>query len=169
MFRKQVVTRLDSMMFGVVGSYINYFHKNIWIKFKSYFLIVGILFLITSKFILPHLISINGIYSFVFSFTLDSTGILFILPYFSEIKTGNGIIYKLITYLSLISYSMYLINLSIVERLIISNIPWDDITENVHLRIFSNYTLYWLLVIYFSIILYKYFEIPTTSLRERFK
>lgn len=99
-------------MFGVVGAYISYFQNSLWIKFKTQLLFTGILLFIASKFILPHFTAIDGIYFCVFSFTLISTGTLFMLPYLSELKTGNGFLYKPITYISLISYSMYLLNLS---------------------------------------------------------
>jgi peptidoglycan/LPS O-acetylase OafA/YrhL len=168
-FRKQVITRLDSLMFGVVGAYISYFHKSLWIKFKTQLLFIGVLLFMASKFLLPHFTSIDGIYFCVFSFTLISTGTLFMLPYLSELRTGNGLLYKPITYISLISYSMYLLNLSIVQRWIIRNIPWEQITDNGYIKVVSNYSIYWLLVIGLSILIYKYFEIPMTSLRERFK
>jgi len=64
---------------------------------------------------------------------------------------------------------MYLLNYSIVKRWIISNIPWEEITDNMFIRGISNYSFYWLLVIGLSILIYKYFEIPMTSLREKFK
>jgi len=168
-FVKQVITRLDSLMFGVVGAYISYFHKSLWIKFKTQLLVIGVLLFMASKFLLPHFTAIDGIYFCVFSFTLISTGTLFMLPYLSELRTGNGLLYKPITYISLISYSMYLLNLSIVQRWIIRNIPWEQITDNGYIKVVANYSIYWLLVIGLSILIYKYFEIPMTSLRERFK
>ena len=169
MYGKQVATRLDSLMFGVVGAYINYFHKSLWIKFKIPLLFTGILILLTSKFLLPQFTAIGGVYSCVFSFTLISVGTLFLLPYLSELKSGNGLLYKPITYISLISYSMYLLNLSIVRRWVIGNIPWQEITDNIYIKVVLNYSIYWLLVIGLSILIYKYFEIPMTSLRERVK
>jgi peptidoglycan/LPS O-acetylase OafA/YrhL len=168
-FRKQVITRLDSLMFGVVGAYISYFHNDIWRKFKNQLLILGILLFIFSKFILPRFIAIDSLYFCVFSFTIISLGTLFMLPYLSCLKTGKGFIYKPITYISLISYSMYLLNLTIIQRWIIHKIPWKEITDNGYLVVISNYCIYWLLVIGFSILIYKYYEVPMTSLREKFK
>jgi peptidoglycan/LPS O-acetylase OafA/YrhL len=169
LFRKQVVTRLDSLMFGVVGAYISYFQNDLWLKFKNQLLFLGLLLLIASKWIMPYMTSIDSAYSCVFSFTLISIGTLFLLPFLSQLKTGKGQLYKLFTCISLMSYSMYLLNLSVVQRWIINNIPWEEITDNRSIKGVSNYGVYWLLVIGFSILLYKYFELPTTSLRERFK
>lgn len=168
-FRKQVVTRMDSLMFGVVGAYIRYFHTNLLVKFKNQLLFTGIFIFIATNFLLPHFTTIEGIYSCVFSFTLISIATLFLLPYLSELKTSSGLLYRNITRISLLSYSMYLINLSIVQIWIISNIPWQRITDNKYIIVITNYSIYWLLVIGLSILIYKYFEIPMTSLRERFK
>ena len=168
-FRKQVITRLDSLMFGVVGAYISYFHNSFWNKFKTQLLIAGILVFIASKFILPHFLGIDGVYFCVFSFTIISGGTLFMLPYLSNLKTGEGFLHKPITYISLISYSMYLLNLSIVQKWIIRKIPWREITDNGYIILVSKYCIYWLLVIGLSILIYKYFEVPMTALRERFK
>ena len=91
------------------------------------------------------------------------------LPYLSNLKTGKGFMYKPITYISLISYSMYLLNFSIVREWIIKKIPWQEITNNENIIVTSNYSIYWILVISLSILIYKNFEIPMTALRERFK
>lgn len=168
LFRKQVFTRLDSLMFGVLGAYIRYFYQSLWLKFKNQLLIVGILMFVLFKFI-HTLLPIESIFFSVFSFTLTSVATLFLLPYLGELKSGKGVFYKPITYISLISYSMYLINLSLIKIWIIEQIPWNDITDIALIRVSSNFLIYWILVIVLSIIIYKYFELPMTMLRERFK
>ena len=168
-FRKQVVTRLDSLMFGVLGAYINYYYKSIWIKYKLKLFLIGILLFTISKFIIPKFVIENGIYQCIFSFTLISIATLLLLPYLSELKTGKGFLFKPITYLSLTSYSMYLINLSIIRRWILSNIPWTYFTDNNSVLVISQYVAYWILVISLSILIYKYFEIPITNLRDKIK
>lgn len=169
LFRKQVVTRLDSLMFGVIGAYINYYYHKSWIKYKNQLFLLGIVLFIISKFILRKFLAINGIYFCVFSFSLISIATLFLLPYLSELKTSKGFLYKPITYLSLTSYSMYLLNLSIVQRWILDNIPWHNYLSNGYIILISKYGLYWVLVVGLSILIYKYFEIPMTSLREKLK
>jgi peptidoglycan/LPS O-acetylase OafA/YrhL len=168
-FRKQVSTRLDSLMFGVIGAYINYYYHKLWIKYKIQLLFLGILLFLVSKFILPNFIAINGIYRCVFSFTLISIATLFLLPYLSQLRSGKGIWYKPVTWISLISYSMYLLNYSIVYKWIINKIPWNEFIINRYLIVITKYGSYWVLVIGLSILIYKYFEIPMTSLREKVK
>jgi peptidoglycan/LPS O-acetylase OafA/YrhL len=167
LFRKQVITRLDSLMFGVIGAYISFYHRKLWFMYKLPLFLFGVILFMLSKFVIPEFASLNGLYSTVFSFTVISIATLSLLPYLSELKTGRGPLYKMITCVSLISYSMYLINLSIVQEWIIGNIPWHNLTDNVYLMVISRYGLYWILVISLSILLYKYFEVPMTSLREK--
>jgi len=168
-FRKQVITRLDSIMFGVVGAYINYYYRDLWPRFKKQLLIFGLILFIVSKFILPRIFDLSGLYFCVFSFTLNSVATLCLLPYLSNLKSGKGLLRNAITYISLISYSMYLLNLSIIQDWILRNIPWKDFLYNDNLIYAAKYGTYWVLVVGLSILIYKYFEIPMTALRERFK
>lgn len=167
LYRKQVVTRLDSLMFGVIGAYICFFYSTFWSKYKKFFFVLGILLFLLSKFVIPEFTQINGLYSTVFSFTLISTATLLLLPYLSEVKAGKGFLYKSITYISLTSYSMYLLNLSIIQFWIIDKIPWNILSDNTRIITISKYGLYWVLLMSLSILLYKYFEIPMTAFRER--
>jgi peptidoglycan/LPS O-acetylase OafA/YrhL len=166
-FRGSVVTRLDSLMFGVVGAYWSYYFNDSWIKYKYHFFIIGILIFITMKFNLFNFLSFN-FFDSVFSFTFTSLGTLFLLPYLSNFKNGKGIIYISITIISLISYSMYLVNLSIVQYWLLDCINWKVISDfNSYFAIVFKYFLYWLLTIIISILIYKYFELPIMKLRDK--
>lgn len=167
--RKQVFTRLDSLMYGVIGAYI-FFHFNFfWIKYKIHFLTLGIALFISMKLNLLEF-SLFGLYNCVFLFSTTSLATLFLIPYLSCLKTGKGFIYKLITYISLISYSMYLINLKIVQKWILGNIDWTLLESfNGYLFLLLRYSLYWTLTIIISILIYKYFETPTMNLRDKIK
>ncbi|MDQ5928958.1 MAG: hypothetical protein QG594_736 [Bacteroidota bacterium] len=65
---------------------------------------------------------------------------------------------------------MYLVNLTIVQKWILGNIEWS-ILENFNGYIFllTRYSLYWLLTVGISIIMYKYFEIPIMNLRDKIR
>lgn len=168
LFRKQVVTRFDSLMYGVIGAYFSYYNLN-WLKYKRSLLFVGLILMISSKFIIKNLLPVGGLYNAVFSFTTFSIATLFLLPYLSDYKKGNGAFYQLITYISLISYSMYLLNFSFIQYWIINKIHWIGLSSNIILITILKYSLYWFLVITLSILLYKYFEIPMTRLRDKNK
>lgn len=165
--RKQVFTRLDSLMYGVIGAYIHYNFINFWNKYRIHFLIIGITLFIIMQFNLFKFDSF-GLYDCVFSFSLTSLATLFIIPYLSSIKKGKGFVFKLMTYTSLISYSMYLINLTIVQKWILGNIEWSTLQNiNGYAFLLVRYSLYWVLTVVISILIYKYFEIPIMNLRDK--
>ena len=162
MFRKEVITRLDSIMFGVIGSYISFYHKSLWLKYKKNLLFIGIILLL-----FPKLITFRQntyFYFCVLSFSFNSLGALLLMPYLSNINNGKGFIFKAVTYISLISYSMYLINLTIVQNWILNNI---DVSYFGIYGMLLKYFLFWALTILISIVMYKYFEIPMTKLRDK--
>jgi peptidoglycan/LPS O-acetylase OafA/YrhL len=161
--RKQVITRLDTPMFGIIGAYIAWYLKKAWLRFRYPLLIAGIGMLVLHRYSFLWLQSNPFFYMYdcVFSFSLVSLATLFLLPCLSEIKHGKGFLYKVITYTSIISYSMYLLNLSVVQQLILPQIintpPW------------ACYILFWILTYILSHIMYKYFEKPVMDLRQKIK
>lgn len=169
-FRKQVLTRLDSIMFGVIGAYIKFYFPKIWINNKSLLLITGIFLFIMLKLIeVSKLLPVGGIFNCVFSFSLTSIATLLLLPFLSNFKNGKGYLYYFLTFISLISYSMYLLNLSVVQLSIIRRIDLSGFQYIPNFNILFTYSLYWLLTIFLSIIIYKYFELPMMNLREHKK
>lgn len=162
LFRKQVFTRLDSLMYGVIGAYLAYYHNSIWLKHKNSFLVIGVLILAATFYyqVRPEF----GLFFCVFSFSLNSLATLFLLPFLSTLKTGKGLVYQTVTYISLISYSMYLINFSLVKNWILGRFHL-----NHYLELPVKYVLFWALTIMLSVLLYKYFEMPITKLRDRKK
>lgn len=165
--RRQVSTRLDSIMFGVLAAALQIRFENFWSNRKLVLFIFGFLVLILHQITQPFLTNNFGIYECVFSFSLNSIGVVLILPLLSEIKTGSGIFFRFFTYISLISYSLYLINLTLVNFCIIQKIPWPSLFENDLWIAILQPTGYWMISIFLSILLYKYFELPIMNLRDR--
>ncbi len=168
-FRKQVITRLDGLFFGVIGAYMSFYYYKTWIKHNRQLLAAGLLIFLFTKVILINDITFNGIYNCVFSFSVNSIATLLLLPYLSEYKTTSSIIYKPVVYISLISYCMYLLNLSIMHFFLKGISIWDGLQDNVVAIFVSRYCFYWFSVIMLSAILHKYFEVPATKLQNRFK
>ena len=102
--RQATTTRFDSIMYGVLGAYCSY--HGLWKNRKVLFIIgLGCYLAIT-------------LYYDVFGFTLflkyfwlpiQSISVLLTLPFLENIRTGSGIIYRTVTFVSVISYSMYLL------------------------------------------------------------
>ena len=172
-FRKEVITRLDSLMYGFLGAFLSFFYNLEWKKHKNISFIIGLLLLITPKIVSNDVF--DSLYNCVFSFSINSLGTLLILPFLCEIKSGKGVIYRGITILSLISYSMYLINLSIVQNTIVFVFKNQKILSLLQLIDLNTmviglfkYMLFWTITITGSILMFKYIEVPTTKLRDKF-
>lgn len=164
--KKQVITRLDSLMFGIIGSYIFIFHKTNWDNNKTYLFVIGLLLLLTHKTLYYFHFESFAPYYTIFSFTLFSIGTLLILPFLENIKKGNGLLYKTLTYTSLVSYSMYLLNLSIIQLRIIPSIIQSFGIQNLNYKIAIEFFLFWILTVILSLLLFKHFELPTMRLRK---
>jgi peptidoglycan/LPS O-acetylase OafA/YrhL len=165
-FRKQVVTRLDSIMFGVLGAYLAYYHLALWKKYKKALFFIGIILLYFDY--KPYILGGYGLYyGVVFSFSVQSLGFLCLFPYVTELKSGKGFIYRCITRFSIISYSVYLLNYSIVKFYTLSFLN-NHVFKNIdsHYLATIDYFCFWFVTIIGATLLYKYFEKPFMALRD---
>ncbi|HZY37887.1 MAG TPA: acyltransferase [Mucilaginibacter sp.] len=172
LFRMQVITRLDSLMYGVLGALISYFRPAAWQLNKISKLAIGILILVINKIIddFGHG-EIFIFYHTVFYLSLNAIGTLLTLPFLSNYRSGKGLFFKVVTYISLVSYSMYLINLTPVQGFLlpflnnhlIRSFAGAAATRNIDLL------LYFPLTFFGSVYLYKFIEKPFMNLRDKIK
>ncbi|MBL0341636.1 MAG: acyltransferase [Bacteroidetes bacterium] len=158
-FRKVVLARLDAIMFGVFFAWIKYYYPLLWKKIAIPFFIIGLILI----FSLLHFIKLDpiGFYAKTIYFSLIGFSAAMLLPYADSVKTFRTAFGKVITHISLISYSMYLINLALVAQVILVHfLPQTEMESYIM------YVIYWVTVIVASTFLYKYFEKPITDLRE---
>lgn len=171
--RFQVVTRLDGIAFGVLGALCSHYYQHIFIKHKNMLAVTGILLglaMIYEGRFYPENVAVykNSFYWWVIEGIAVSITTLFFLPYLSVWHFKKGWFYWAVTRISLISYSMYLLNLALVHGVIINMlIPWNSFMQNPRLIILSKYGLYWLIVILLSVLLYKFIELPFMKLRDK--
>ncbi|MBU3616751.1 acyltransferase [Polynucleobacter sp. JS-Polo-80-F4] len=167
-FRKLVVTRMDSIMYGVLGAFLSLYYPSIWKKHPLKLLLIGFLIFSFDKYYYE---PTHGIYLNYFYLTITPIATLMLLPALSQMKIQGGIIVKSITFISVISYSMYLLNLSPVQGYILP-IVVDFSSAFFGKQLFQSgyaiYALYWVLTISLSFLLTSFFEQPITSLRDRF-
>jgi peptidoglycan/LPS O-acetylase OafA/YrhL len=157
--KKMVLTRLDSIGYGLLAAWILFYYNELFIKYKFHCVIIAIalqLFLEYNK----HQPISNWLQVFYFSL-LPIVAMMF-LPIAYSLKTGNGYIAKSITHLSKISYSMYLINLGLLAEVIESNFNVTSLQDGI-----IKYLIYWVMVISASTIIYKFFEKPIMNLRDK--
>lgn len=157
--KKIVIYRLDAIVFGVLIAYIKYYYISFYKKYKMLLFVFGFIIVYTNLLI-HH--EPNDFYTKIFSFSVSSFGACLLIPFADSVKKFKyPIIGKSITFISVISYSMYLINL-LIAQIIEYNFPPTNTTENV---IF--YSLYWITTLIISYLLYRFFENPMTNLREK--
>jgi len=160
MLRKTVLCRLDSIGYGLLAAYIYLYKSKIWNFYKWISLIIGIgllLFLLNFRF------AYSSFFQQVFFLSLSPISFMLLLPLMNDFKTLNGFVGRVIEHISKISYSMYLINLALVAEVIRDNFTPVNANDAV-----LKYLIYWAIVILGSTLLYRFFEKPITSLRDKF-
>ncbi|MEO6230503.1 MAG: acyltransferase [Ferruginibacter sp.] len=165
MFRNTVATRLDNIMFGVLGAYIAYYFNQVWIKYKNQSLIAGITICLLTKYISFLYFPTSAFYWCNLSFIFAELAILLCFPFFSQVKSGDGKVYKFVTYTSLIAYSMYLVHGALILHLIIARIHF--LQQSSFVMLLCRYTIFWITIYLVSILQYKYFEKPIMSIRNK--
>lgn len=165
-----VITRLDSIMYGVLGAFLKFYKYPIWEKYNKLFLFTGLIFLILFNTYLSNIL-ITGI-NFPINFYLPAYSIatLMLLPFLSEYRCSSSLSVKIVTQISILSYSMYLIHNSLLRKKILPIIFKNvDFSSNSSLtNCLITYFLYVSLTILLSYILYNLFEKKMTDLREKF-
>ncbi|PWA06101.1 hypothetical protein DB895_04145 [Flavobacterium psychrotolerans] len=158
-FRKIVMTRLDSIAYGLLASWVYYYFNNYWVKFKTSSFIIGIGLIV---FVLNYEAEYNTLYKQVIYFALGPISAMFLLPFAESIKMHKGVFVGIITHVSKISYSMYLLNLALIAEVVRDNFaPTNEIDGIV------KYLLFWFFVLVGSSVLYKYYEKPILNFRDR--
>ncbi|GAB3499403.1 acyltransferase [Spirosoma knui] len=178
-FRGIVTTRLDAISYGVLAAYGKQYYPSLWTnnRLRRRLLIIGLILTgiaaFTASIVILKFYVDAGIYpAYVFYkrtiyFTVIGLSMTLLLPYMDGWRTANGgwakfNIAQIITHISLISYSMYLLNLTPIMINFIERIPTTSLTVG-----WLKVGMFWALVLILSTLLFKFFERPVTELRER--
>jgi peptidoglycan/LPS O-acetylase OafA/YrhL len=162
-----VVYRLDSIFIGVLGSWIYFNYTSLWQKSKSIFLVLGMLlffFLFVGIGYLGWRIEAASLFWNVLYLPLLSVAITCFLPFLSEWKEEQSLIRKPITFISLISYSIYLLHYSVILLLMKQYLIIDANNDIQLVAFLSCYILITIIVSYF---LYRFYEKPMMNLRDK--
>jgi peptidoglycan/LPS O-acetylase OafA/YrhL len=166
--RMVVIMRLDSIGLGVLMAYLKYYKSAIWDKMAKFKLLIvlgiaifyGSFYIVHENYYYFNSITLTNL----FFYTFTSFGVMITLPALSKMTSNNGIFERAITFVSLISYSMYLINYSIVIVLIQIFTP-ANVSE---MGKFISFVLYWIITIGLSALMYEYIEEPFMALRDKY-
>lgn len=166
--REVALIRLDSIYYGFVAVFLSRRFSKEWVQSKYITAIVGLTgVLLLMAFTGPILEQNTNNFKNTIFFSLLSISIGLILPYLSEMR--NAPIKALaapITFISIISYSMYLINGGILSWQM--KMYFEDGKDMSTLQLTGIYALYWILCLGLSALIFVLYEKPFTSLRERF-
>lgn len=161
--RKIVLYRLDAIGYGVLVAYFSFYHGGALSKLRKTLLVLGgaCLGLLVVSFSHSLLTTTTTVFNKTVLISMTSIGFALCLPWFQTLMVSHRIMRNLVSHVSIVSYSMYLIHLSSV-------IPFLRLYVGDKLPWYVVYVLFWLLTTVLSTVVYKYYERPFTRLRERF-
>jgi peptidoglycan/LPS O-acetylase OafA/YrhL len=160
---KVVLTRMDAIMYGVLGAWLSIYHERRFYAHKGKLLVAGLALLICCN-IPTSLYFISRI-----KYTLVPLATLCLLPALSSLRKGQGRVAGVITFISIISYSMYLTNHMIVQRGMMPFVTkWLALDPGNAAHSIAAYVLFWTLTIAASYVLYRLVEKPFMDFRRKF-
>lgn len=159
-FRKTVATRLDAIMYGVLMAWLCFYYGKTMQKWRWPLFMAGILlFFMTRQFVSK---DPTGQLAMTWYFSALGLGSSLMLPLVASWRSCDNMFGMAIRHISIISYSMYLVNLGLVAMVIEKHFMPQNPLQSVTI-----YIAFWVIVITTSTLMYKHFEKPMTDLRDR--
>jgi len=155
-FRKVVLIRLDSIAFGLLISWLHFYYEEKLFKLRWILLIFSTIFLIYHRTIE---LNVTSSFAQLVYLSISPIALCLSIPFFNSLKIRKSWFTNSITFISKISYSMYLINLAIVISPLVQNFQ----KVNGLIR----YGIAWSLIILLSYLSYRFIEKPITKLRDK--
>ena len=157
--RKVAFFRLDAIVFGILMAFGFEYFKEIISSKKYQLLAIGILILIFNQYFIfknnySNLYYFNTIY-----YSVLGLGIALIFPFFKEIKSGKSFLLKPITFISKISYSLYLVHWLVYKFLDLNY--FNTISGNI------KFVLFFILSFVAAIFTYQFIEKPMMKFRNK--
>jgi peptidoglycan/LPS O-acetylase OafA/YrhL len=162
-FYKIVLLRLDTIMFGFMAAYVRHYYPAFWNRIKNICL-AGFLIGMAVTIALPHVWIDHNFW--LKTFFLTQTGIIMMLwlPKLDSIKTGTGFWRWFFTYLSNLTYMVYLLNRTPILKSLMQLLP----ARNLPMAM-AEYLLYFIILFASATLMHKYIELPIIGLRKKIK
>lgn len=167
-YRMIVLYRFDALMVGVVGAWLAVHAGEFWSARAKAMLVIGLGLLVAIK--------INAValghsmwFETVALQTVTAIGALLCLPFLSIWQpTRSNVLIRAITWIAMVSYSMYLVNGTFVQWTVMRELPgWlrGEPQETWRMSLIPLF-VFWILTLLFSALLYHGFEKRMTALRD---
>ncbi len=166
--RRLALLRLDSILTGVIASYIYFHFPKFWQRNRYRFLLyslipLGVLVYFFATDIIPNGFSGAGLLTKTFFFPAMSLFFVCFLPLANSINPQRrNFFMRLTTHLSVISYSVYLLHFSIIMTL--QNYIYKPVTLSEAVIAIG---VFWAVTFWVSTIVYNFYEKPCTKLRDK--
>jgi len=161
------IYRIDSIYYGVLAAWVSILKPRFWIRHRHLSFLLAVFILATLNVVIPaHKIFIDN-YSFfwdVLYLPINSLVIIMCLPLLSSIKTAPKIFLIPITYISVVSYSIYLLHYTFVLQLFEYFFPMKGL---VGVQLYTYLFIYLILTFICSYLLYRFYEKPFMDLRDK--
>lgn len=168
-YRMITFIRLDAIAYGTLMAYISTKYSSTVVKYRNYLFYIGFVILALNTiylfFILNNYIKPPHVYITNFNFIFNSIGILLMLPKIETIQLKQPLLVRFFTTTSIISYSMYLLQMTIVLRICIlifmavASVNLFNVIVFVIVYVFIVYIL--------SYYNYKFIELPFLKYRDK--
>jgi peptidoglycan/LPS O-acetylase OafA/YrhL len=161
-----VIYRIDAIYYGVLAAYISIVKPKLWINMRYVACAFGVLTLIAFNFLVPikgWFITEYPAFWNVWYFIIKSLAIACTLPLLSQIKSAPNSIRIPLTYISILSYAIYVFHYSIIMQLMKYFIPSEPM-EGLDLIVYL--LVYVLITFVVSYGVYRLYEKPMTDLRD---
>lgn len=161
--RHIMVYRLDMIGFGVLAAWLKYYRNKHWEMMRCY-KTLGMLLLLAST-IIYHFYAFGFMFLSLFYFSIVGVGLLLLLPTIESMKCTSPRIISTVTFLSVISYAVYLLNRSVILYPLI--LPFKPVFASSVVLTLGAYVGYVILVMLIAYGFYRFVEQPILAFRDK--
>lgn len=164
-----LIYRVDAIYYGVFAAFVSLVKPKFWLKSRYIAFVLSLLILFVLNVIVPLksiFIETHPNFWNLWYLPLNSIAILLVLPLLSQWQTAPKLIRKPITFISLISYAIYVLHYSIILQLMKNTLTTENLPKfDICIYIFT----YLSITLICSYLVYRLFEKPMTDLRDTSK
>jgi peptidoglycan/LPS O-acetylase OafA/YrhL len=162
-FYKIVLLRLDTIMFGFFAAFVRHYYPSFWDQCKNIcfaLFIVGMIIVIA----IPHFWIRHNLW--FKTFFLTQTGIIMMLwlPTLDSMKTATGFWRWFITYLSNLTFALFLLNRTPILKSLMQLFP----TKTLPMAMLE-FIAYFIILFASATLMHKYLERPIIDLRKKIR